>query len=536
MDTAPTTGIENDAVKKQELVEKLLDNGELKHRMQALKSLSERAFFNSFELFYKSNKDLKALACMLMLEGCDLKADCIDKVYDDKLAILETKESNARKRLDRLTSKIRDFEKEMQAKEAEGEKIGNGMHARLSSLFRERDSYSEQIGGQFDKYETRRKNIEKQRAEEKAGLAITIRDCEAYLKAYSKNPNTMFQRFIDFEQNISRYIYDTLTIEWAKRDAASAKEQEQILAEEMKKREEQAIERMEKSRRRWSWIKKGCFVVSAVALGIGLYAGMKFLTYSRPPVLPKKIEATEVEPKVTVVNEAPREEPVTSRYKVVKEIGFGDELFGGRIFKGIETRNKGECQLVFHETVAHEDGSLHEQHIFSTPFRVGSRRFDDVPDCTFLQYDLDYDSEKQRIRVLQATMTLPRPTGLAPLTGATYSHMVDVPIPEMSAFSSYGPASGFRIIGDQFGLGKRYLEFFWHRDLHGSPGQEKGVAKVLHSSEISLTNSNGGFDNKPDCIIVEHIGGPRALIDIEAIKTGENSYELSRIRFLEKDK
>jgi hypothetical protein len=535
MDTAPIIKPENDIVTIQEILDRLLDNGELKHRMQELKGLHERAFFNSFEMFYKSNRDLKAYACMLLLEECDRRAESIDKEYESRLAQLDTKEQNAHERYDRLTAKITALEREIQSKEKVGEEIGNGTHTRLSSLLKEEKKCSEQINGHFDKYGKKRGRIEQQRAEEKAALAVAVRDCKAYLKAYNKSPNACLDRAIDFEHNISRYIYDTLTIEWAKRDAATAKERKLQQTIEMREREEQILQRIETSRRRWSWFKRGCFVVSAVALGIGLYVGVKFLTYSKPPT-PKKIETITKE-EVEVVDMIPEQEPVTSRYKVVKEIGHGEELFSGRIFKGTETDSDGRCKLVFHETIVHEDGSEHEQHIFSSPFRAGVRRFDDIPDCTFLQYDLDYDSEKQRLRVLQTTVSLPRPKGLVPTTGMTYTTDVDVPISETMHFApGLGPASGFRIIGDQFGFGKRYIEFFWQENTPGIPGKKRRVVKVLKTSEINLTNKDGKYDNKPDCIIFGHIGGPKGMIDVEAIRTGENSYELNGIRFLKKDK
>ncbi|MBW2987463.1 hypothetical protein KY336_02825, partial [Candidatus Woesearchaeota archaeon] len=477
---------------------------------------------------YKANNDLKAFAYMLMVEECKSQLKAIDRTYDARKGELKTKKLQATERSDRLASQIIDLEKEIQEKESRGENISNGLQARLSKFLEEKETVQKQVEDNFGRYDRKIRAAEREKAEERAGLLVTIRDCEAYLNSYSENPKSPDRLKVAVSRDISKFIYDTLTIEWAKRDAAEEKEL-------FRQREIFAIEKLEKSRRRWGWFRRGCFAAGALIFAAGLYIGISYLA-SKPNV-PKRIEETAVEASSPrVVNEIPKEEPAARGYEVVKEIGYGDELTPGRIFKGIETNKEGECQLVFEETVTHEDGSVDEQNIFSSPFRAGSKRFDGVPDCKVLRYELDYDSETQRVRVLQATLTMPRPTGMRPATGITYTPLVDVPISEMTPFSSHGPASGFRIIRDQFDFGKRYLEFFWQRGQHGLPGQRRRIGKVLHSSAINLTDKDGKFDNKPDCIVVEFIGGPRALIDIEATRTGENTYELSGIRFLEKDK
>jgi len=241
---------------------------------------------------------------------------------------------------------------------------------------------------------------------------------------------------------------------------------------------------------------------------------------------------------VEVVEALPEQEPVIG-YKVIKEIGIGEELHSGKIFTGIRKTKDGESQLVFEETVMHEDGSTHEQSVFSYPLKLTARKFDDLPDCRFLRYELDYDSKKQRVRVLQATMSMPRSENLVPVTGITYTTDVDIPITEMIPFApELGHAAGYRIASEHFSFGKRFLEFFWYQKspMPGMHGRKRRIAKVVRSSAINLTHKEGEFDGKPDCIVVEYIGGPSAQIDIRAIKIGKDEYQLQEIRFLKKDK
>ena len=65
---------------------------------------------------------------------------------------------------------------------------------------------------------------------------------------------------------------------------------------------------------------------------------------------------------------------------------------------------------------------------------------------------------------------------------------------------------------------------------------DKKVQQIVDVTEAIKAVNEGKYDNKPDCIVVEHIGGPRGMIDVEAIRTGEDTYELQGIRFLKKDK